>query len=276
MNRTIYFKVMFFIFLLHFGVSVAEDKHPFNFDLHIYTIPGTSSKTMVVLHGMGSNYKTANVIKQITQLNETLVSFNFPDHDLDFERYNPKKTTFGTIQELLPAIFVLKKLIIDDHLKEVNLYGFSAGGGAIINILAVLKNSTYDSDLARIGVTREDKKRILEVLQKGYIILDAPLKSTNELIAFRGPSTDLKVMGQRYGTNQMEPIDALQQLEGLSFNFIVYFQNPDEVLSNRDDALYIERMKKYNSKGTTKAIIADEGGHISAHMGLWNYYKQIN
>ncbi len=41
----------------------------------------------------------------------------------------------------------------------------------------------------------------------------------------------------------MEPIDALEGLENLSLHIVVYFQNPDEVLSNRDDEVFIERLK---------------------------------
>lgn len=255
--------------------ACCNDPYPFDYDVNITRIPGKSSKTMICFHGMGGSYRIAHVLKRTNKLlTENLVSFNFPDHSIREGNYDPYQTSFGTIQEILPAIYVLKQVIIDEGIEEVNLYGFSAGGGAIINTLAVLNSSRYDSYLSEINVALEDKQRILDVIQKGHIILDSPLKSIAEIIDFRGLTKELEIVGERYRTNGMEPIDVLPQLANLSLHFIVHFQIPDEILSNRDDNLFIERLEQYNPKGTTSVIIGSDGGHVRPHHTLWNYYHQ--
>jgi hypothetical protein len=253
----------------------AENSHPFNYDLHLTTLPSKTNKTMVTLHGMGGNYQIAEVVKERGRINETLVTFNFPDYSLGSRNSNPTGLTFGSIKELLPALFVLKKTIADNNLNEINLYGFSAGGGAIINILNVLTTETYDNDLKGIGITQAIKEQILKAIQKGIIILDSPLKSIGEIIALRGSSLELEWISSQYTKNKMEPIETLIRLHDLAFHILVYFETPDEILSNRDDQLFFERLEKANSKGTTVLIEGKNGSHTSAHPKLWNYYRQL-
>lgn len=260
--------LLIFLFSSFLGVSC-----PFDYDLHLTSIPGPGSKTMICFHGMGGNYQIAQFLKENTAMDETLIAFNFPDYDLP-QVFDATTTKFGTIEEILPAIYLLKKCILEDGLEEINLYGYSAGGGAIINTLAILNTSTYDACLKEMGVTQEGKNKILEVLQKGFIILDAPMKSLGEVIDFRGSSKELETVATRFYENCMEPIVALEHLENLSLHFIVNFQNPDEVLSNRDDALFIARLKKYNSKGTTSIVTNPTGGHSLPHPALWQEYFQ--
>jgi hypothetical protein len=237
MPNKIIAKMLFLILLL----PIWACAHPFEYDLHLQIIPGNQSKTMICFHGMGGNYRIGDYIKEITELDHPLVSFNFPDHDIR-EGYDAEKTTFGTIHELLPALYVLKTCIIDEKREDIVLYGFSAGGGAIVNLLAVLNGDLYALELQEIGIDQKSKKLMLEVLQKGLIILDTPLKSLREIIAFRGIDHDLKVVGSRYHQNNME-----------------------------DDAIYVERLKKVNS-GKIEVIIGTEAGHSFPHPSLWEYY----
>lgn len=240
---------------------------PFDYDLHLTALPGKSPKTMICFHGSGANYKLIEFLKDHVGLEETLVGFNFPDHD--FANKDPKSASFGSIRELLPALYVLKTYVIDKGMDQIDLYGFSAGGGAVINTIAILNTSLYDQDLEKIGISMKEKRTILQAIQKGRIILDAPLKSVEEIIEFRGPSEDLVAFAHQYSENGLRPIDSLKYLINLSLHITLYFENPDEILSNRDDDLFIERLQKYNSKGTTKVIIGSDGGHSSAHSAIW-------
>ena len=72
----------------------------------------------------------------------------------------------------------------------------------------------------------------------------------------------------------MNPIDNLLLLSGLKLNFLLHFQNPDEVLSNRDDELFVERLRSVNA-GNTKVITGFDKGHAGRHTVLWDYYKRI-
>jgi esterase/lipase superfamily enzyme len=83
---------------------------------------------------------------------------------------------------LPPTHLVLKKIIIDEGKENVNLYAYSMGGAVLINTLVALHTDKYDSYLEEIGVTAQDKTKILEVLRKGYVLLDTPLKSMREVI----------------------------------------------------------------------------------------------
>jgi len=268
------FKFLFLAFLLPITIA-AKTLPPFNYDVHQVTIPGTSSKTIVLFHGMGGNYQLANIIKGNVDINDTLVSFNFPDYGYRIGLNDPSKTAFGTINEILPAIYVLKDVIIDQGKVDVDLYGFSAGGGAIINALGVLNSDKYDAELKKIGVSQMDKKRILDIVQKGFVILDVPLKSVSEIKDFRGPSQSYDKMMERFQANDMDPIKSIRKLTGLALNVIIFFQVPDEVLSNRDDMLFIDEFKKYNSNGITEAIFANEGGHSRMHYSLWQKYLSL-
>lgn len=227
---------------------------------------------MIVAHGMGGNYTIANWIK----IDKTLISFNFPDHDYSYRAIKSGKTTFGTIEEILPLIYVIKKTVVNDNHQEIDLYGFSAGGGAIINALAVLNTNRYDEALKKIGIFQKEKEQLLQAIQKGVIILDTPLKSIQEIIDFRGSSPELEIFAKRYRDNQMEPIDALKYLQGLSLHVILHFQNPDEVLSNRDDHLFFNRLKMYNKNGITRLVVGSDHGHSVPHPSLWEFYFQEN
>src|ERR1700678_1483675 len=131
------FFISFFLFLLFFGLSFAN--HSFQYDLHLSYTPGKSSKVMILAHGMGGNYNIAESVK----VEKTLISFNFPDHDYSHRAIKAEETTYGTIDELLPLLYVIKKSVLIDGHQEVDLYGFSAGGGAIINAIGVLNTTRY-------------------------------------------------------------------------------------------------------------------------------------
>jgi hypothetical protein len=269
-------KILTFL-LTPFLHLVAATEPLFDYDLHLFSLPGSNQRTMICFHGYGANYKIAEFLKDTYQLKTTLVSFNFPEHDLE-ERdgYDPKTASFGTIDELLPAFYVMKKTILDQNLESIDLYGFSAGGGAVINVLAVLNAAAYDADLKRIGIGATEKKKLLSAIEKGVVVLDAPLKSIEEIIDFRGSSEEFEILAQKYRDHGFKPIDSLKMLKGLSLNVLLYFDKRDEVLSNRDDAIYIERLKSSQPSKEVRAITGDEGGHTAPHYALWKAYVQLS
>jgi alpha-beta hydrolase superfamily lysophospholipase len=182
------------------------------------------------------------------------------------------KSAYGTPQEILPLLYLLKRCACDLKLKSINLYGFSAGGGAIINVLSALNTTKYDIYLKPLGISTKDKKEIIDALQNGSIILDCPLKSIREIISFRGASKNLSILEKHYSANEMEPIDTLNALIGLDLTIFLNFENPDEILSNRDDQLFIDKLKKAN-QGRTIISISNDQGHIGYHTALWDNYK---
>ena len=246
----------------------------FDYDLHLLSLPGASPRTVICFHGYGGNYTIAEQLKQLNVSDATFVGFNFPDYDLQTKVYDPRNLSFGTIRELLPAAYVLKKFILDEGLGQIDLYGRSAGGGALINLLAILNTSTYDKELKHIGIGTQEKSKLLRAIQHGLIILDVPLKSVEEIIDLRGSSTELEILAENYRNNHLRPIDTVQQLQGLSLNVILYFEEKDEISFNRDDALFIERLKKANRLGSTWIMKGSEGGHRALHLAPWSLYAQ--
>lgn len=237
--------------------------NPFAYDLHPLLIPAKSSDADVVLmlHGVGSDYRIAEIIDGYKIVPDHLISFNFPDY-----------SSYGTIQELLPPLYLLKKLTVDGQISPIHLYGFSAGAGAAINLLAVLNTKTYDAALKNIGITENDKKTILNAIQKGYVLLDAPLKSFDEIARGRPNIPELNVAVERYRQSGLRPIDSVNSLSGLKLNVILFLQTPDAAVMNLDDDMLIERLIAANPQGKNIVIRLDEGGHLGFHRSLWNAF----
>src|SRR5690348_16319294 len=105
MPRGILMKKFIAIFLLLPLLCLAKAAdHPFDYNLHLFSIPGNNERTMVCMHGYGGNYRIAKTLKDLKMIDATLISFNFPDHGMREWRDDIRKAKFGTIEELLPAL----------------------------------------------------------------------------------------------------------------------------------------------------------------------------
>ncbi len=252
-------------FLLAPLLEVAgTTEHPFGYDLHLFSLRGNNQRTMICFHGYGGSYQIAETLKDLYQPEATLVSFNFPEYDIkQGKEYGPKTASFGTIDEILPALYVMKKIVLDQGLESIDLYGFSAGGRAVINAIAVLNGTVYDSELKRVGIGAEEKKKLLSAIQRGIVILDTPLKSV-----------EFEILAKKYRENGFRPIDSPKMLKGLSLNILLYFDKKDEVLSIIEMIYFIERLQDSESNKQVTAIIGDEGGHMAPHFSLWKAYSE--
>ena len=247
----------------------------FGYDLHMSSIEGPRDAAVICFHGLGGDYRVAHSVAPFFKGKASIISFNFPDYGKRSGLLDQGKTYFGTIDEILPALYVLKQTIIDQGFRKVCLYGFSAGGAALVNCLSALSSSTYDLHLRSIGIREAEKKKILKVLAQGDIILDTPLKSIDELVALYGMTKELELIGARYQKNEMDPIESIKKWKDLSLNILVHFQVPDAVVSNRDDELFLQAIKRHN-QGTTSVLIGSDTGHSLPHPSLWDYYLKNN
>lgn len=247
----------------------SSTQNPFHYNMSITILPShnQNADVMLLLHGYGSDNSIASILQSYGHLSNHLIAFNFPDFRIEDRGYNLSKSVYGSIDEILPVIYMLNKLVVEGKHDKVNLYGFSAGGGALINTLTILNTDQYDQPLLSIGVGEQQKKQILAAIQNGWILLDAPLKSMK-----RGRDP----ISKRYNKNRFNPIDNISRLTGLTLNIILYWEVPDEILSNRDDALYSERLMAANLHGRTVILEGNTGGHISYHAPLFQMYKQLN
>ncbi len=259
----------------HQNLSLLREHNPFSYDLGIKIIPSKIKNADVTIccHGYGHNNQIVDVVHSFNIIPGILIGFNFPDYNIT-PAIDHTKAAYGTIKEILPLLYILKRCVHDLQLKKINLYGFSAGAGAIINALAALNQTRFDTELHTIGITQAIKKEIINALEKGLIILDCPLKSCEEIIDLRGKSPEFEILASNYKKNSMRQIDSLQFLAGLQLNILLHFQKPDQILGNRDDTLFIERLQKAN-KGTTTVVVGFDGGHNTMHRTLWNAYKKL-
>ena len=257
------------MFISLFCIFFASALQPLNYDCARTILEGINSDVMICCHGYGGNYTIAHRVQKNGGLDQTLIGFNFPDHDLDdMPGYTAEESAFGTHAELLPIFHLLKDFVIDQGTTQIDLYGFSAGGAAVINTLAALNSDE------EIGLTKDEKQKILAALSRGVVVLDAPLKSLDEVAAHLGTTRELEYIQQRHVTNNKIPIESLKRLKGIKLHIIVYFETPDEVLSNRDDQIFIDRLKESNA-GETIAVFGCNGGHSSPHRELWACYKKL-
>ena len=260
--------------------ALFQNSVPFNYPLDIKIYSGRSSNEDVILccHGYGADSSTAGVIASYRVVPDHLVGFNFPDYQITTRRMAPEQMAYGTIHELLPAIYLLKKIVVDAKADKISLYGFSAGGAAVVNLIALLNTSINNQAIHSIGVTDDDIKKIITSLQKGVILLDAPLKSLDEYNAAHPDSMKdpfNMLHSKRSVENEMNPIDNLLKWQGLTLSVVLFFQNPDAAVSNRDDHLFAERLLEANPNGQNVVISKNEGGHLSFHTSLWKTFLKL-
>lgn len=252
-------------------------KMPFLYDMHqvIYHAEKEDADVLIYFHGYGGNGTEAHKLHLHNFVSYHIVSFDFPDANITKKQRPIADMAYGTIHELLPALYILKQSVIAGALKKIHLYGFSAGGGAIINILKVLVTNEYDEDLSRISITQTDKRALLQAIQQGHVILDCPLKSVDEIIDFRGYSDELGMLAKRYAQNNLVPLNSLDVIASLPLTLFLYFQNPDEIIFNRDDALFFEKLSR-NTDMRLYFMTADNGGHGALpHASLWDMYHNV-
>ena len=143
-----------------------------------------------------------------------------------------------------------------------------------MNAVASLNTYSHKKQLQNLGISQKNAQVMLDAISRGAIILECPLKSIREIIDVRGRTKTLAQVATTYEKNKMNPIDNVKLLSGLKLNIFLYFVNPDEVISNRDDDLFSARLKQANS-GKTVVIIGKAGGHVGYHSELWHSYKQV-
>lgn len=224
----------------------------------------------VTAHGYGSNKKTGKNVANYAPLTGQVLTFNLPDHD--YRAGNQHDLRHGSIDEILPLAYAVNTAIRAGA-QHINLYGFSAGGGAVINVLGILNSNRFDTQLNAIGITQVDKTAMLNAIKHGVVLLDVPLKSVEEIIDGRGATKELVLFAQKYKENNLRPIDSVDALAGLGLQIVLYFEKPDEILYNRDDAEFIRRLERANSSGTTRVVFGSHGGHVGWHKELWQAYK---
>jgi len=262
------------------AVPIEKVEEVFSAD---YVLKGSSDDedVMLCLHGFGMDETIACFVHDTKMAPYHLVGFNFPDWGDEIDITKPEQLCFGTIAELKPAILRLHSLVTNLHAERIHLYGFSAGGGAAVNLLSVLRCHRFQKEL---GLTADEMDAIYAAIERGTVVLDCPLKSIDEIADAREAeslylqdesSSDiqyLKRCAAIYKANDLRPIDSLLKLSGSKLNVVLVLQQPDDIVSNRDDALFVKRLEAANCAGKTVIVYGPEGCHVPAMPSLVTAY----
>lgn len=247
----------------------------------------------LILHGFGSD--SDEMIKYIHGLNprDHLVSFNLPYYNA-FNRLFAGVSSIGTFDELAPLIFRLKTLIIDRGISKLNVYGFSIGGGVIVNTLMVLSGTCFDQRLTAMGIDTDAKKQILDALRKGFLLLDSPLQDIGCVqlereVAKRCEGLDQGMIemckkiaestmaqcAERCKISNLCPLNSFACIKHLGFSIILFLQDPDEILTNIHNEALIEHLTKDTTHQVT-VLRHDEEGHFGTHARIWEKYRELS
>lgn len=243
-----------------------------------YLIPGFTDDEEVLIgcHGFGMDAQVIDFLEIQEFAPHHLVAFNFPNFGHSVNDQPAEELKFGTIWELEPLLRLLKTIVVDGNQERVHLYGFSAGGGAVVNTLAVLWHYRFAEHLEDFGIGLQERDMIIHALQKGSITLDLPMKSVDEVIvAHPEQATDnLLSAAQNYINNDLRPIDSLLKLKGMHLHILLHFQENDRILTNRDDELFCERLIHANKGGKTYIVIGNDGIHAPCLPTLLDAYRE--
>jgi len=78
--------------------------HPFSYDLGIKIHPKNSDAgVMICVHGYGSSNRVADVVHSFKNVPDHIIGLNLPDHNIIPGSYDVHKSSFGTINEILPV-----------------------------------------------------------------------------------------------------------------------------------------------------------------------------
>lgn len=269
--------------LANSATQVREEIRLFDYPLSIERIPESKSHAIITpcrptiyFHGWADNKNSAKILKHYCDvLPGEIITFNFPDsHGI---RSLCRNSNFGQLPDVLVGIYVLKVVYTTLNPEGFDLYGVSRGGAVIINMLAVLNDTTgkYDADLQRIGITQSLRQELTKLIQHGCIILDCPLTDLKVALKHKMPKLDprkaQKLVSKitRYNPDGLEAIDSIEFLKGLKLNILIHFQHNDRVVTNVNDAALYQRLIMHNPE-STYVVLGNDGGHVHTHKALRN------
>lgn len=252
-----------------------ENETPFVHHLDVRYSIGTNKTILLCSHGFGGN--SSQIIEQVRpNTSDTLIAFNYIDHDFSHATGDDTKTVMATPIEIMPLIYMLKKCVVDNNISPISLYGFSLGASNVIYAINELLNGGHEDLLKKYNVTASDRASIMQALRKGKILLDSPFKSIEENIALRGPNEILLMYKERAAKhNILSPLETLVKLKDLNLTIFLFFDTNEEEFSNRDDSKFAKNLLDANAKGTNIVISTDNGGHVGTHSALWKIYSAL-
>ncbi len=257
-----------------------EQRKLFHYNLRIEHIVDTDPqihvnhmRPTVYFHGWGDTRNSAKLLKSFADvLPGDIITFHFHDRGIIFPKL--RHANLGQLPDVLSGLYVLQWAQDTLKLDAIDLFGYSRGGATVLNLIAVLNDSTgaYDSELARIGIDAQKRTALLSMIQKGCIILNCPLTDMNTSIEQRMKKFTpqaIKVLARvtQYQPYGLQGITSALQFDGLKLNILLHFQYHDTIVSNKNEAELYRSLYKLNPK-TTYLSLGNDGGHLHTHATL--------
>ncbi len=259
-----------------------EQKKLLHYKLQIEHIIDSDPKTVVnhtrptiYLHGWGDTKQSAKLLKAFCDvLPGDVITFNFRDNGVILPKLG--YSNLGQLPDVLSTIYVIKWTRDNLGVKEVDLFGYSRGGATLLNTIAVLndKNGRYDTELASIGITQQDRKELLLMIQKGCHVLDCPLTDVNVTMGeFMKSKNSFWVSAfetfTRYKRDGLQGLTSALTFGDLKLTMLMHFQYHDKIVSNKNEAELYSRLARHNP-ATTFMVLGNNGGHLHSHAALAN------
>lgn len=255
--------------------EIKKQKKLFGHELSIQYLKDThahpSARPTLFFHGWQDTSRSAKVLKRYCKvLPGDIITFNFPDAMPLIAPF--WKSSFGQLTDVLPALYTLNYVIKKRNLSSIDLYGISRGGATIVNMIALLHDDNlfekHKLDLNAIGITHNDRKKLMSVLKNGSIILDTPLRSMKEVAA------PLWVVSTctKYDSQGLDPVENAKLISNAKLKMLVHFQHNDSVVFNTNEEKYFKNLA-YKNLANTYLVMGNDGGHIHTHEAL---YKVID
>lgn len=271
--------------------EIAHQRKLFGYNLEIEYQHGcghqyhkTPKRAILYLHPWGviglPHKRSSDLLRRYNVLPGDVITFNFPDAGwrLPFPFYY---SSFGQLSDVLPALYTLAYAYDYFDVNAIDIFGYSRGGAVAINMIAVLNDTqgTYDHVLAYIGIDTEKRKKLLELIEKGSLVLNCPLADTNATLKMYS-SMVRKFFSRvtQYKVDGLQALQSVQLLQGLSLKVLLHFQYHDRRVFNIKDAELYGAFKQQNPQ-TTFLVLGNDGGHIHTQVTLSKaihmFYKQV-
>ena len=246
-------------------------------------IAKVKKRPTLFIHGWGDTKGSARVMKAYCDvLPGDIITFNFRDRGVIMPKI--QHTSMGQLPDVLQALYVLKWARTTLDLNEIDIFGYSRGGATTINMIAVLNDKTgkYNEELARIGIDKEERKKLLDMIQNGCIVLNCPLMdlevcAENRFHSFAKKALKALELFSSYKRDGMQAIDMAKKLDGLNLKILMHFQFNDRIVPNKREAEFYHNVSAHNPYSTF-VVLGNDGGHLHTHRALSNtvhIFKQM-
>lgn len=259
---------------------VEEQRRLFGYNLGIEYQYGcdrhyakTPRRAILYLHPWGligvPHKRSADLLKFYNVLPGDVIVFNFPDGGWRAP-FPFVHTSFGQLSDVLPAIYTLAYAYDRYKLEAVDLFGYSRGGAVAINMIAVLndKKGRYDKNLEYIGIDTEKRKQLLQLIQRGSLVLNCPLVDANATFSmYSDLIRTFFFRFTRYDAQGLQALQSTNELHDVPLKTLLHFQfNDQRVFNIKDIELY--RIFKTHNPETTYLVLGNDGGHSHTQGAL--------